>query len=148
MRNLQEQVKKAFCYQKFFWPFTAWINCSIDLKNFANFFLTGQNNFCNKIPYFTVHLQFIPSSYFTKIMLKKSSLIREYNSVRPCRKFNKNQSFLKILPNWNYFDTQNLSSANGHPLLLWSWFFIWVEKEKFGFWPSFLETIKIYEKIR
>ena len=28
MRNLQEQVKKAFCYQKLFWPFTVWINCS------------------------------------------------------------------------------------------------------------------------
>ena len=68
MRNLQEQVKKAFCYQKLFWPFTVWINCSIDLKNFVNsqpsasnfmsfswslehFFLTvGQNNFGNKIP--------------------------------------------------------------------------------------------------
>ena len=58
MRNLQEQLKKAFCYQKLFWPFTVWIN----LKNFAisgpsalnflitrNFFLTeGQNNFGNK----------------------------------------------------------------------------------------------------
>ena len=71
MRNLQEQVKKAFCYQKLFWPFTVWINCSSDLKNFANsrpsasnfksfsrsleqFFLTvGQNNFGNKIPFFT-----------------------------------------------------------------------------------------------
>ena len=70
MRNLQEQVKKAFCYQKLFWPFTVWINCSSDLKNFANsrpsasnfksfsgsleqFFLTvGQNNFGNKIPKF------------------------------------------------------------------------------------------------
>ena len=68
MRNLQEQVKKAFCYQKMFWPFTVWVNCSNDLKNFANsrpsdsnfksfswsveqFFLTvGQNNFANKIP--------------------------------------------------------------------------------------------------
>ena len=68
MRNLQEQVKKAFCYQTLFWPFTVWINCSSDLKNFANsrpsasnfksfswslehFFLTvGQNNFGNKIP--------------------------------------------------------------------------------------------------
>ena len=68
MRNLQEKVKKAFCYQKLFWPFTVWINCSSDLKNFANsrpsasnfesfsrsleqFFLTvGQNNFGNKIP--------------------------------------------------------------------------------------------------
>ena len=71
MRNLQEQVKKAFCYQKLFWPFTVWINCSSDLKIFANsrpsasniksffwsleeFFLTvGQNNFdINKIPLF------------------------------------------------------------------------------------------------
>ena len=69
MTNLQEQVKKAFCYQKLFWPFTVWINCSSDLKIFENsrpsasnfksfsrslehFFLTpGQNNFGNKIPY-------------------------------------------------------------------------------------------------
>ena len=69
-RNLQEQVKKAFCYQKLFWPFTVWITCSSDLKIFANsrpsasnfksfsqslefFFLTvGQNNFGNKIPFF------------------------------------------------------------------------------------------------
>ena len=28
MRNLQEQVKKSFCYQKLFWPFTVWINFS------------------------------------------------------------------------------------------------------------------------
>ena len=67
-RNLQEQVNKAFCYQKLFWPLTVWINCSSDLKNFLNsqpsasnfksfsrsleqFFLTvGQNNFGNKIP--------------------------------------------------------------------------------------------------
>ena len=69
LRNLQEQVKKAFCYQKLFWPFTVWINCSSDLKNFANsrpsalnfksfpwsleqFFLTeGQNDFGNKMPF-------------------------------------------------------------------------------------------------
>ena len=68
MRNLQEQ---AFCYQKLFWPFTVWINCSSDLKkipnswpsasnfNFfsrllAHFFLTlRQNNFGNKIPLLT-----------------------------------------------------------------------------------------------
>jgi hypothetical protein len=67
MRNLQEQVKKTFCYQKLFCPFTVWMNCSNDLKNFANsqpsalnfksfpqpleqFFLTVcQNNFGNKI---------------------------------------------------------------------------------------------------
>ena len=70
MRNIQEQVKKAFCYQKLLWPFTVWINCSGDLKNFANswpstlnfnsfsrllehFFLTvGQKNFGNKISNF------------------------------------------------------------------------------------------------
>ena len=69
MRNLQEQVKKAFCYQKLFWPFTVWINCSSDLKNFTNslpsasnfiffsqslehfFHTVGQNNFGNKIPF-------------------------------------------------------------------------------------------------
>ena len=70
LRNLQEQVKKAFCYQKLFWPFTVWINCSSDFKVFENyqpsasnfkcfsrsleqFFLTvSQNNFGNKIPLF------------------------------------------------------------------------------------------------
>ena len=69
MRNLQEQVKKAFCYQKLFWHFTVWINCFNDLKIFANsqpsasnfksftrsleqFLLTeDQNNFGNKIPW-------------------------------------------------------------------------------------------------
>ena len=35
-RNLQKQVKKAFCYQELFLPFTVWINCSSDLKKFAN----------------------------------------------------------------------------------------------------------------
>ena len=69
LRNLQEQVKKAFCYQKLFWPFTVWMNCSSDLKNFANswpsalnfksfsrslqqlFLTVGQNNFGNKMPF-------------------------------------------------------------------------------------------------
>ena len=55
MRNLQEQVKKAFSHQKLFWPFTVWMNCSSDLKNISRlseqFFLTVcQNNFGNKIP--------------------------------------------------------------------------------------------------
>ena len=81
MRNFQEQVKKAFCYQKLFWPFTVWINCSSDLKNFANsrpsalnfkgfsrsleqFFLTvGQNNFGNKIPVFAISTSEILWSY-------------------------------------------------------------------------------------
>ena len=68
-RNLKEQVKKAFCYQTLFWPFTVRINCSNDLKMFANsqpsawnfksfsvsleqfLFTVGQNNFGNKIPF-------------------------------------------------------------------------------------------------
>ena len=28
MRNLQEQIKKVFCYQKLFWRFTVWMNWS------------------------------------------------------------------------------------------------------------------------
>ena len=36
LRNLQEQVKKAFYYQKLFWSFTVWISCSSDLKIFKN----------------------------------------------------------------------------------------------------------------
>ena len=35
MRNLQEQVKKAFCYQKFFW-LSLLEYCSNNLKHFAN----------------------------------------------------------------------------------------------------------------
>ena len=68
IRNLQEPVKKAFCYPKLLWPFAVWINCSSDLKNFANswplvsnfnffsqsqqqlFLTVDQNNFGNKIP--------------------------------------------------------------------------------------------------
>ena len=82
MRNLQEHVKKAFCCQELFWTFTVWINCSSDLKCFANshhsasnfkrfsqsleqFFLAvGQNNFGNKIPIlFLLLLQFNEFSF-------------------------------------------------------------------------------------
>ena len=45
LRNLQEQVKKAFCYQKLFWPFTVQTNCSSDRENLNT---VGQNNFGNK----------------------------------------------------------------------------------------------------
>ena len=45
LRNLQEQVKKAFCYRKFFWPLTVWINCSSDLKKIANSVLNFQSFF-------------------------------------------------------------------------------------------------------
>ena len=70
MRNLQEQVKKEFCYQKLFWPFTVWINCSSHRKFLKNSWLSAsnfksfsrsleqffqtvksQNNFGNKTPF-------------------------------------------------------------------------------------------------
>ena len=100
MRNFQEQVKKEFCYQKLFWPCTVWINCSSDLKNFANsqpsasifksfsrsleqFFLTvGQNNFGNKIPFFIraqwcCHQKKVGFSNFSeRIILKKIQSFR------------------------------------------------------------------------
>ena len=45
MRNLQEGVKKAFCYQKLFWPFTVRKNCSSDLKtNILQIFLFFPNS--------------------------------------------------------------------------------------------------------
>ena len=83
MRDLQEQVKKALCYEKLFWPFTVWINCSSDLKFFSNsqpsalnfksvsrslehFFLTvGQNNFGNKISFLVQKICFYVSSNST-----------------------------------------------------------------------------------
>ena len=43
LRNLWEQVKKAVCYQKLFCPFTVWINCFSDLKNFANSWPSASN---------------------------------------------------------------------------------------------------------
>ena len=36
LETSRNKLKKPFCYQKLFWPFTIWINCSRDLKNFAN----------------------------------------------------------------------------------------------------------------
>ena len=57
VRNLQEQVKKAFCYQKMFWPFTVANSrpSAFNFKSFSQsldqFLLTvGQNNFGNKMP--------------------------------------------------------------------------------------------------
>ena len=54
MRNLQEHVKKAFCYQKLFWPFTVWINCSSDLKNFCKFSASNFKSFSWSLEQFFV----------------------------------------------------------------------------------------------
>ena len=70
MRNLQEQVKKAFCYQKLF-------NASaLNFKNFSeslkkNFLTVGQNNFGNKIPFLSVR----------KRIMKCDSVKGTYNLV-------------------------------------------------------------------
>ena len=77
--------KQALCYQKLFRPFTIWINCSSDPKNFATsrpsalnfksfsrtleqFFLTiGHNIFGNKISYFFFIISFMASLCSTKV---------------------------------------------------------------------------------
>ena len=79
--------KKAFCCQKLFWPFTVWINCSSDLKNFTNsqpsasnfksffqslgqFFLTvGQNNFSSKL----LFLRVVQKNFQNKILVMWSN---------------------------------------------------------------------------
>ena len=67
MRNPQEQVQKAVCYHKLFWPFTVFC----DLKNFANSRPSASNfksfswsleqffshNFGNKIPFRVLYLE-------------------------------------------------------------------------------------------
>ena len=86
MRNLSEQVKKAFCYQKLFWPFTGWTNCSSNLKIFADswpsasnfksfsqslehfFLIVSQNNFGNKIP-FTPKMLICLHCYFNHFVI-------------------------------------------------------------------------------
>ena len=82
MRNLQEQAKKAFYYQKLF---TVWINCYRDIKFYANsqpsasnvksfswslehfFLIVGQNNFDNKIPFLVLHSLVIWTSWYQKM---------------------------------------------------------------------------------
>jgi len=51
LRNLQEQLKKAFCYQKLFWPFTVWIK----LSDFCGFSCTRGHEIWRKLK----HLIFV-----------------------------------------------------------------------------------------
>jgi hypothetical protein len=80
MRNLQEEVKKLFCYQKLFWPFSVWINCSSDLKNFANSWPSASNfkSFSRpieqeKMQY--ISILFIPEFFFCPWKNRWSSFI-------------------------------------------------------------------------
>ena len=85
--------------KKYFWPFTVWINCSSDLKNFANsrpsasnfkkcsrslaqFFLTGgQNNFGNKIPITTHKVQRTQKITCQKNKMVLLTFLRKYLSL-------------------------------------------------------------------
>ena len=59
--NLQEQVKKAFCYQNLFWPFTVWINwCSNLSLEFQKFFSITRTILVTKYHFFL----FSNSSFF------------------------------------------------------------------------------------
>ena len=129
MRNLPELVKKALCYQKLFWPVTVWINCSSDLKNFANslpstsnfksfsrsqqqlFLTVGQNNIGNKIQ------NFCPcgKNCFIKY-LRKSSLSHLNNSNCLGKIFNNNFT--------NIWETdKNLKSFHSYSRLTIQWDF-------------------------
>ena len=125
MRNLQEQVIKVFCYQKLFWPFTVIINCSSDLKIFANswplasnfkrfsrsleqFFLTvGQNNFGNKIPIIR-KISWGMSLFIISLVFRVSDLIRDWRWSQIERKFWDFLTFLKSL------DIRVLVPVNGN----------------------------------
>ena len=90
MRNLQEQVKKAFCYQKLFWPFTAWINCSSDLKNFANSRPSASNfkSICQSLEYFSS--QYVRTNLVKKYQLGKHlkrDLLMLINNYYQCVSF-------------------------------------------------------------
>ena len=132
MRNFQEQVKKVFCYQKLFWPFTVWINCSSDLKIIANsqpsalnfksfsrklgqFFLTvGQ--FGNKIP-FSLFFRFYVS--FFKNDIRSKTLIwspLQFSWVQ-C-KYNCNKTLCIIINNIFLMQLCQLNQINGQYDLL------------------------------
>ena len=95
MRNLQEQVKKAFCYQKLFWP--VWINCSNDLKIFANFWPSAPNfkSFSRWLEHF--FLTVVQNNFGNKILAK----IWKKNSVLIYRHSQYCQNFQVYIKGWN-----------------------------------------------
>ena len=42
LKKKKKKVKKAFCYQKLFWPFTVWKNCSSDREKLLKFEAAGR----------------------------------------------------------------------------------------------------------
>ena len=87
MRNLQEQVKKAFCYQNFFWPFTVWINC---FWKFSAFSFEFQKFFSITRTIFSQSRseQFLNSTvYLVKCMTNSRPLAGPENSINlPCKR--------------------------------------------------------------
>ena len=99
-RNIQ--VTTAFCYQKLFWLFTGWINCSSDdLKNFENsrpsashfksfsrslkqlFLVLGQNNFGSKIPITFIFFPVILQKRVLKIYSFKQWVMMDSKNTNP-----------------------------------------------------------------
>ena len=105
LRNLQEKNEKTFCYQKLFGPFTVWINCSSDLKNFANsrpsasnfksfsrsleqfFLIVGQDNVGNKIPNATskISINILPCHFSFQLIVDFFNKIIHRIVKRPFR---------------------------------------------------------------
>ena len=107
LRNLQEHVKKTFCYQKFIWPFIFPTNCSTDLfflqilglqpriskkkKNWSLehffFFFLGQKNFGNKIPFVEFCRIFWPSLIQKSSSRKQEIMTRKHWTTQSARTF-------------------------------------------------------------
>ena len=72
MKTPQEQVKKAFCYQKLFWPFTTKF-----LRSLEQFIQTvkGQNNVWQQNAFLTCSLKFLRSNKLEKLEFKLEKII-------------------------------------------------------------------------
>ena len=120
-RNLQEQVKKVFCYIKLFWPFTVWINCFIDLKTFLENRTTSSHSRSEQFGQQNtiVHYQ------------KRVNCIFDFQSDTHCRKMSgfelstsyiqsKDQPLYKI--NWrSSYILGNFHRLSTCPLVSFSW---------------------------
>ena len=76
MRNLQEQVKKAFCYQ----TFCKFSSFSLKFQKLEQFFLTmGQNNFGEKYRFRAKH------STLSKLWIAQTTFFVTRKLFKPCR---------------------------------------------------------------
>ena len=84
MRNLQEQLKKAFCYIILFWPFTFWITCSRDVNIFANSWPSASNfkSFSQSVEELGQWLHLLDKPIFID---KLPIFFRNYHRTRSCQ---------------------------------------------------------------